>query len=382
MPPPIPASEKKRPAGVDLCPPGISPIAEESVSATAINKVIATAPVFNSQSETHGQVAQNRLYAVQTSTLDQTMATTTTAAARRENAVSESQANVPGLTSVNNLTTNLIAVSMTEPTTAIAAKTAEPTAVNNSTTNVVDSLDAKQAPSGKPKQEDTEHMPLVFRRDIEWDDHHFDNADASYEQVCPNGGPGGLICCSTCASLYSDFLLKTQQNLEVQQTLRVKQEITTMSAFLSQTKMRLKASIAAARKRPPPASNLRKIKESSESVAPEMETANFKEGSETAEPPPANLRKTKEAEIMEPGRETANLIEEHKENMEQELETVILTEENKESVEPDMEPANFKDKSETAEPPAANLRKIKNSETKEPEPETANLVKEKSKSME
>lgn len=102
----------------------------------------------------------------------------------------------------------------------------------------------------------TEQMPPVFKKDVHWDTNYFDDPNVSYKQSCPRGGPGGLICCSHCSSLYSAFLLETQYNLEDQQILRVKQEVECLSDFLSQTITRLKESVTAAHKRPLPDLNL------------------------------------------------------------------------------------------------------------------------------
>ncbi|KAL7569096.1 hypothetical protein ACA910_016931 [Epithemia clementina (nom. ined.)] len=104
----------------------------------------------------------------------------------------------------------------------------------------------------KPKSSANKKLSKVFKREIRWDAHSYDDPNVLYNQLCPKGGPGGLICCSHCAASYSSFLLETQQNLEDEQIRRVRQEVTTLSQFLSQTTTRLKESVAAAQKRPPP----------------------------------------------------------------------------------------------------------------------------------
>lgn len=51
------------------------------------------------------------------------------------------------------------------------------------------------------------HVP----RDFEWTPHPFDTRP--YNESCPIGGPGGLVCCETCAGLYSQYMLSTLDDL-------------------------------------------------------------------------------------------------------------------------------------------------------------------------
>mmetsp|Transcript_10304 Transcript_10304/g.28436 ORF Transcript_10304/g.28436 Transcript_10304/m.28436 type:complete len:440 (+) Transcript_10304:26-1345(+) len=138
----------------------------------------------------------------------------------------------------------------------------------------------------------SEHMPSVFRRDIVWNHHFYDNDNSNtdavrevdsrpeqnfglqekeirekekqqtgpepYKMLCPTGGPGGLICCSICTANYSKFMMETEQNLENQETEQLGWETTTLVHLLKQTKRRLQQSIPAARKVPPPVVPTRK----------------------------------------------------------------------------------------------------------------------------
>uniref|UniRef100_A0A7S3DP81 Nuclease associated modular domain-containing protein n=1 Tax=Entomoneis paludosa TaxID=265537 RepID=A0A7S3DP81_9STRA len=129
----------------------------------------------------------------------------------------------------------------------------------------------------------SEHMPSVFRRDINWNPHFYDgsynNGDGgkgddfllegnsqqqkfpqtpSFRDLCPAGGPGGLICCAFCTAKYSEFMMETQQNLEKQSLEQIGWETSTLVHFLKQTKERLRKSIPAARRAPPPVIPIKK----------------------------------------------------------------------------------------------------------------------------
>ncbi|KAL3806087.1 hypothetical protein ACHAXA_006993 [Cyclostephanos tholiformis] len=60
----------------------------------------------------------------------------------------------------------------------------------------------------------------------------------TYES-CPDGGPGGLICCSYCTAAYSRFLSNTAKEMEAQTVARVGQEISEILELLEDAKQRL-----------------------------------------------------------------------------------------------------------------------------------------------
>ncbi len=60
----------------------------------------------------------------------------------------------------------------------------------------------------------------------------------SYEP-CPDGGPGGLICCSYCTAAYSRFLSNTAKEMEAQSVSRVGQEVSEVLELLEDAKQRL-----------------------------------------------------------------------------------------------------------------------------------------------
>ena len=60
----------------------------------------------------------------------------------------------------------------------------------------------------------------------------------SYEP-CPDGGPGGLICCSYCTAAYSRFLSNTAKEMEAQTVSRVGQEVSEILELLEDAKQRL-----------------------------------------------------------------------------------------------------------------------------------------------
>jgi hypothetical protein len=94
--------------------------------------------------------------------------------------------------------------------------------------------------------------PGLFARDIEWTPHVFDSNEEQYVQRCPQGGPGGMICCETCTANYSEFLSATCRDIEVQTTVRVGEEVTELMEFLVDAKSRLSQSMRAAKRKPPP----------------------------------------------------------------------------------------------------------------------------------
>ena len=56
---------------------------------------------------------------------------------------------------------------------------------------------------------------------------------------CPDGGPGGLICCSYCTAAYSRFLSNTAKEMEAQSVSRIGQEVSEILELLADAKQRL-----------------------------------------------------------------------------------------------------------------------------------------------
>ncbi|KAL7534884.1 hypothetical protein ACHAXR_006965, partial [Thalassiosira sp. AJA248-18] len=56
---------------------------------------------------------------------------------------------------------------------------------------------------------------------------------------CPDGGPGGLICCSYCTAAYSRSLSNTAKEIEAQSVARVGQEVSEIMELLADAKLRL-----------------------------------------------------------------------------------------------------------------------------------------------
>jgi len=81
----------------------------------------------------------------------------------------------------------------------------------------------------------------IFARDVNWKHHGFDSSekDCPYKHVCPNGGPGGLICCAFCSKHYSNFLTGTANDIEEQKTHKVNKEAKELLGLLSEARTKL-----------------------------------------------------------------------------------------------------------------------------------------------
>ena len=64
--------------------------------------------------------------------------------------------------------------------------------------------------------------------------------------ACPSGGPGGLICCSQCATSYSQILANTTKEMETQTVENVGQEVGELMEMLrdAQTRLRLAVDVS------------------------------------------------------------------------------------------------------------------------------------------
>lgn len=99
-----------------------------------------------------------------------------------------------------------------------------------------------------------EMVPEIFRQDFVWSPHAtFGNGERPIEGTCPDGGPGGLLCCTACTTAYLDYLVSTHTALEEQKLAKVSAEVQTITGFLTTNRARLKESVRAAQSKPPPA---------------------------------------------------------------------------------------------------------------------------------
>lgn len=99
----------------------------------------------------------------------------------------------------------------------------------------------------------------VFTPDIHWTTHTFDPPPKKlkkrivrYNEICPTGGPGGLICCSICAATYSKYISSTLKNMTVQRTSKLAAQTEELLEMFDSAKSRLIESVKCARKKPPP----------------------------------------------------------------------------------------------------------------------------------
>jgi hypothetical protein len=111
------------------------------------------------------------------------------------------------------------------------------------------SLEEQKVASTKTKKE---LLEKVFSSHVEWTRHDFDTHDRLYEQLCPTGGPGGLVCCEVCATAYSRFLNQTSTDLDTQTVHQVGKEVQELVGFMKETRSKLQKKVALARTQAPP----------------------------------------------------------------------------------------------------------------------------------
>jgi hypothetical protein len=99
-----------------------------------------------------------------------------------------------------------------------------------------------------------ERAKNLFRRDIHWTPFSFSviPENDSYDRVCPNGRPGGLICCESCSRLYQTYLTRTVQDIEVQRLEKDAAEVKEILGFVADDTQALAAAIDATRNTIPP----------------------------------------------------------------------------------------------------------------------------------
>ena len=99
-------------------------------------------------------------------------------------------------------------------------------------------------------------MEEIFHKEVEWTPFSFGNSDGEekkdYDQACPNGGPGGLVCCQQCAEEYTWYLSRTVKDMEMHRTSRVGKEVQELLKFLKQGRKTLENAYQVAKKKVPP----------------------------------------------------------------------------------------------------------------------------------
>lgn len=81
-----------------------------------------------------------------------------------------------------------------------------------------------------------------LKREVIWSQSEFDSHIMSYSK-CPNGGPGGLICCGPCTASYSRLLSETAKEMEVQTLSGIGREVSELLELLHDAQVRLKEAV-------------------------------------------------------------------------------------------------------------------------------------------
>jgi chemotaxis protein histidine kinase CheA len=116
-------------------------------------------------------------------------------------------------------------------------------------------VEAEEAEEEVEVEEEVEEVfptPSHFFKDFNWTPHMYDSKEPSFTAGCPRGGPGGLICCESCAAQYSNFLSGTTRDIEQQKAAKMGGEMTELLGFLSNAKKLLGQSVRVARRKPVP----------------------------------------------------------------------------------------------------------------------------------
>jgi hypothetical protein len=92
----------------------------------------------------------------------------------------------------------------------------------------------------------------LFITEVSWTPVTIWEEGGSYGKGCPNGGPGGLICCQACAKLYSSYLDTTVKDLEIQRTHKIGSEVREILGYLEKEKSDLDRFAGVARRKVPP----------------------------------------------------------------------------------------------------------------------------------
>ena len=91
------------------------------------------------------------------------------------------------------------------------------------------------------KQQEQDRQQLKEVRKLEQE------SSLSYKEVCPTGGPGGLICCEHCSQKYSTYLNRMSCDMEIQKRHKCGKQIEELMTFLEQSREELDQSMIKAR---------------------------------------------------------------------------------------------------------------------------------------
>ena len=99
------------------------------------------------------------------------------------------------------------------------------------------------------QQQQQEPVELQSFR-MEWNPHEFDLV--KLPQICPTGGPGGLVCCPGCADSYSKYMNETSRDMEGQRAHFVGRQIEEILQAVEKQRRELLPAIHMARTQTPP----------------------------------------------------------------------------------------------------------------------------------
>lgn len=74
-----------------------------------------------------------------------------------------------------------------------------------------------------------------------------DNVSPTSTFNCPNGGPGGLICCEVCTASYSKMLSHTENEQEINMVSKIGQEVSELMELLTDAQIRLQQALDASK---------------------------------------------------------------------------------------------------------------------------------------
>jgi NUMOD3 motif len=109
--------------------------------------------------------------------------------------------------------------------------------------------DDEKSPEDKAAAEANRNSISLCTREIVWAPHDLGLPGASYNDQCPIGGPGGLICCTSCTSRYSRYLSRTFRDLERHQITYLGEEVEEIMDYARETKKQLAESTKVAKRK-------------------------------------------------------------------------------------------------------------------------------------
>lgn len=97
--------------------------------------------------------------------------------------------------------------------------------------------EADDGPAKTPPNDnlDKDHEGMAKATHGLWAPHPFDSVDPNtLAQACPEGGPGGLICCSTCTGKFSQYLSSTYASMQEHSINLMGNEVQELGSLLKQ----------------------------------------------------------------------------------------------------------------------------------------------------